>query len=336
MKTFMRPSGTCEFTSRPTPSPVAQPEAWERPDSIRFLSVCAFAALLSVAPAFAQQPNFSQGFGGAPQNPQRSMAERAAFSAAVNEADPAARVSAIQQFLIEYPNSTLRQPAISQMMLAKQAVRAAGNAPPAANRPEAASVLAPASPPVAQPAAAPAYGAPRPSLLDQTAKRAEITITPLAMTIKADNSALSQILHDISGSTGMKVEGLEKDERVFGTYGPGDAHTVLLSLLQGSGYNVLMVGQTASGAPRELSLTQRSTGPGASPGSVQVQRNSQEDEEPDSDPDIPQTVPEPQPPQLINQQPSGAPQPQEGRNPIELQQEMMRARQQQMQQQNPQ
>ena len=314
MNTSMRPSRTSESASLPAAPVVAGFNVRLRPAQPgRLLIACALATVFSIAPCLAQQPNFSQGFGGIPHGAQHDPAERAAFSAAVNEPDPATRVSAIQQFLITYPNSALRQPAIGQMMIAKQAVRAAsGNSGAAPNRPEAASAPPTTTATMAQPAAAPAYGAPRASLLDQTAKHADITVTPRAMTIKADNSTLSQILHDISGTTGMKVDGLGKDERVFGTYGPGDPHEVLLSLLEGSGYNVMMVGQTASGAPRQLTLTQRATSPSAAAGSAQVQRN-QEEEEPDADPDVPQSVPEPQQPQLINQPPP--PPSQEGSNP---------------------
>ena len=48
------------------------------------------------------------------------------------------------------------------------------------------------------------------------------------------------------------------DERIFGTYGPGPARDVLSQLLDGSGYNVLMVGDRGAGTPRRIVLTIRS------------------------------------------------------------------------------
>jgi hypothetical protein len=72
------------------------------------------------------------------------------------------------------------------------------------------------------------------------------------LTIDAANSSLQQILKDVSTATGVKVEGLSSDERVFGTYGPGLARDVLSELLQGSGYNMIMVGDLGQGAPRKI------------------------------------------------------------------------------------
>ena len=59
--------------------------------------------------------------------------------------------------------------------------------------------------------------------------------------VNADNSALSGILHDISAKTGMTVDGLSRDQRIFGSYGPS-AREVLSALLDGLGYNVMMAG----------------------------------------------------------------------------------------------
>jgi hypothetical protein len=78
--------------------------------------------------------------------------------------------------------------------------------------------------------------------------------------IDATNSSLEQILHDVSTDTGAKVEGMRSDERVFGTYGPGPANEVLSQLLNGSGYNVLMIGDQGEGTPRQIMLSARPTG----------------------------------------------------------------------------
>ncbi len=70
--------------------------------------------------------------------------------------------------------------------------------------------------------------------------------------IDATNSSLHQIMKDVATITGTKVEGLGPDERVFGAYGPGLARDVLSQLLQGAGYNVLMIGDQGKGAPRQI------------------------------------------------------------------------------------
>jgi hypothetical protein len=48
--------------------------------------------------------------------------------------------------------------------------------------------------------------------------------------------------------------------RIFGAYGPGQPRDVLSQLLEGSGYNVLMIGDQGQGAPRQIVLTPRRSG----------------------------------------------------------------------------
>jgi hypothetical protein len=310
----------------------------------RLLSVIAFVVLLTVAATQAQQVQFSRGFQGPGQNANPSPAESKAYAAAMSQPDPAAKVSAIQQFLINYPNSTLRQPAIAEMMMAKRALQGTGSPassminPAMPSQPAPAAAFAPAVPASAPaesvPMAPQAYGAPAKSLLQEAPKPAKVTVAAHSLTIMADNSALSQILQEISGSTGMKVDGLSQDQRIFGSYGPGDAREVLLALLEGSGYNVVMMGDTGSGAPRELSLTQRAAATTASSGPAAKTTGEEED---DSE-DVQQTPqPEPvQPQPVVNQPPPGGLQNPDGtqpRTPQEMQQDFLRLRQQQQQQQ---
>lgn len=99
--------------------------------------------------------------------------------------------------------------------------------------------------------------------------------------IDAANSSLQQILDDISSTTGAKVEGMDKDERVFGSYGPGQARDVLSQLLEGSGYNVLMIGDQGQGTPRQIVLSVRTSG-----GPPQARTNPTADE--DSEDEQPQ------------------------------------------------
>jgi hypothetical protein len=84
---------------------------------------------------------------------------------------------------------------------------------------------------------------------------ATITWDSHGLSIQADNSSLRQILDDVAAVTGAKVEGLGPDQRIFGEYGPGRANDVLSQLLQGSGYNVLMIGDQGQGTPRKVLLT---------------------------------------------------------------------------------
>jgi len=79
--------------------------------------------------------------------------------------------------------------------------------------------------------------------------------------IDAANSSLQQILKAVSADTGAKVQGLGADQRIFGTYGPGPARDVLSQLLDGTGYNVLLIGDQGEGTPREIVLSAQPTGP---------------------------------------------------------------------------
>ncbi|MDE3200895.1 MAG: hypothetical protein KGN79_08240, partial [Acidobacteriota bacterium] len=86
--------------------------------------------------------------------------------------------------------------------------------------------------------------------VNDSAEPAKVTWDSHGLEIRAANSSLIQILHDYAVATGSKIEGLSKDERIFGTYGPGSANEVLTRLLNGSGYNVLMFGDLGQGTPR--------------------------------------------------------------------------------------
>jgi hypothetical protein len=78
--------------------------------------------------------------------------------------------------------------------------------------------------------------------------------------VKADDSSLNQILREISRLTGMRIVGGVADQRVFGNYGPAAPATVLQTLLDGTGTNMLLKGNVAA-APLELVLTPRTGGP---------------------------------------------------------------------------
>jgi hypothetical protein len=209
-------------------------------------------------------------------------------------------------------------------------------------------------PSAAKPAVQQAPAAPVPpqpsSLLDQPAQPAQVQFEGGKLSVKADNATLSGILHEISSKTGMKVDGLSGDQRIFGSYGPASPREVVASLLDGLAYNVVMVGRMGNGAPREVILSPRSGGI-IQNSPAMVARQVQQDENGDSGdngddntpPDMPDTSP--LPPRPVNSpEMNAAPQAQSEqapasggvKTPQQLLQELQELRSRQMQQQNPQ
>lgn len=126
-------------------------------------------------------------------------------------------------------------------------------------------------------------------------KPAEATVVwdSRGLLIQASNSSLDQILKDVSLKTGVKVEGIGADERIFGTYGPGPARDVLSQLLDGSGYNILMVGDQGEGTPRRIVLSGRPNGPAPPPGNPNPVVSNDNDAENDQDSEARQFEPNP-------------------------------------------
>jgi hypothetical protein len=149
--------------------------------------------------------------------------------------------------------------------------------------------------------------------------------------IDAQNSSLKQILQDVATATGAKVEGLGSDQRIFGGYGPGPARDVLSSLLQGSGYNVLMIGDLGQGTPRQILLTSRHAGD-AQAAEKDSQQASNEDESDENDQSQSETEPQPQPPMSTRPPfvPGNPP-----RTPQQIMQQMQQRQQRQQQGQPP-
>jgi hypothetical protein len=117
----------------------------------------------------------------------------------------------------------------------------------------------PATPPTALAGqAVPATQQPAVPALD-TPRHAEVILTHGLLQIRADNSSLNQILRSISHVTGMKITGGVEEQRVFGTYGPAPLSTILATLLDGTGANILLLGGNA-GTPPTLVLTSRAGG----------------------------------------------------------------------------
>jgi hypothetical protein len=137
--------------------------------------------------------------------------------------------------------------------------------------------------------------------LQQPAKDAQIIFGNGNLSIHADNSSLAAILQQVAGTSGMKIEGLGGDERVFGNFGPGAPRDVLADLLAGTAYNQVLLGDLSNGAPRELILTPARSG-GAPVPSPAPQANANAD---DNEPEAVETPPPPppEPPAGSTQQP---------------------------------
>jgi hypothetical protein len=144
----------------------------------------------------------------------------------------------------------------------------------------------------------------------------------------------------VAKATGATVEGLNSDQRVFGTYGPGPARDVISQLLDGSDYNVLMVGDIGQGTPRQIMLSAQPKGP--APAVADNQSNSDENADAQDQPQ-PQPQPPPQqPPAIRNGFNPGAGAGAAPRTPQQIMQEMQQRQQQieqlqqqQLQQNNP-
>jgi hypothetical protein len=187
----------------------------------------------------------------------------------------------------------------------------------------------PAAQPAPQPAPALAPAAPPLPNWPANNKPAEASVVwdSHGLLIQASNSSLDQILKDVSLKIGAKVEGMGADERVFGTYGPGPARDVLNELLEGSGYNILMVGDRGQGTPRRIVLSGRATVPSKPSGNANPGANNENDAESDQEA---RQAPEPEPPQPNQpQMPASNPGPP---GPVRTPQQIFRDRQQQIQQ----
>jgi hypothetical protein len=204
---------------------------------------------------------------------------------------------------------------------APQAIKPAQQQKAAA--PEAIAAPSPASP-------APIWPA------NQPPNQAKVSWDGRGLEIEASNSSLNQILHQVAADTGARLEGLTQDQRVFGTYGPGPESDVLLKLLDGSGYNVLIIGGREADTPLEIVLSVRSTVIPQTAANNQNRSHSKDDEvgkqrEPEPQPVYSPEPPRPQP----TQNPFGNGEPQ--RDSMQFMQEILQRQQkidQQQQQEN--
>jgi hypothetical protein len=130
---------------------------------------------------------------------------------------------------------------------------------------------------------------------------ATIAWNAAGLRIEASNASLQQILKEVSTLTGSAVEGLGSDERVYGVYGPGPVREVLAKLFDGSGYNLLLIGDSGQGTPRQILLTSRdgkSNTAAAKAG--KTDDDDTDDVEPEEQPQQPAQPLPGQPPQIRN------------------------------------
>ena len=90
---------------------------------------------------------------------------------------------------------------------------------------------------------------------------AQIIFRDGTLLIRANNSDLNQILRGVAQASGMVLSGSALNTRVYGVYGPLDPIEVITELLRGQQLNMMMVGRTLVGAPRELLLTPQEGAP---------------------------------------------------------------------------
>jgi hypothetical protein len=166
------------------------------------------------------------------------------------------------------------------------------------------------------------------SMLLQPAQEARIVFTNNSLAIHAENSSLTAILHQFSTTSGMRITGLGNDERVFGSFGPGAPRDVLADLLNGTAYNLVLLGDLSNGAPRELILSPATHGADA-PAVAAAPTPTTDDSAPEPEADIPQ----PPPPPDVSPAPVTPPGQPGVRTPQQLFEQLQQMRQQQQQQQ---
>jgi hypothetical protein len=87
-----------------------------------------------------------------------------------------------------------------------------------------------------------------------TPHAAQVSFRDGLLEVRANDSSLHQILRSVARRTGMKITGGVADQRVFGDYGPAPASSVLATLLDGTGVNMLLQ-TTPAQVPESLVLT---------------------------------------------------------------------------------
>lgn len=153
-------------------------------------------------------------------------------------------------------------------------------------KPEAATVAPVAPPPPLRPAEQP----PNPATID---------FNNGLLSVRAQNSSLVNILVQIQHRTGLVIDGLSHDQRIYGQYGPGSISTTLTALLDGSGYDFIIVGGGSGGAAPKLILSTPASNGAVTPPPVANTEATPPASDDQADPADPTAPPEPKSPQEI-------------------------------------
>jgi hypothetical protein len=160
----------------------------------------------------------------------------------------------------------------------------------------------------AQVAEAPQTPPPAPTLEQQPPTPPQVSYQNGQLTIDSQNATLSQVLHSVQTQTGASVDMPPGagSERVVAKLGPGQPKDVLASLLNGSKFNYVILGEANnSGAVQKVILMAKSASTGGAtpgttpPNNIQPPTPSQALEPPDEE--IPQNDPEPEVQQMPGQ-----------------------------------
>jgi hypothetical protein len=190
----------------------------------------------------------------------------------------------------------------------------------------------PAPLPAVQPSVTPPAPPPPDWPANDSPSAASVTWDSRGLSVVAANSSLVQIMKAVSADTGASLDGLSKDQRIFGIYGPGSARDVITQLLDGSGYNVLMVGDMGQGTPRQIILTPQTPG-GPEPPGARNQQSSPNEEDTEAEQEPP---PQPEPAAQAPNGTGAASPPVPVRSQEQILQELRERQQQAAQQQQPQ
>lgn len=202
--------------------------------------------------------------------------------------------------------SVARTATLLAVLAALAAARLDAQAVPSAPVPAKAGAPVAAPVPAPVPAAAPTPDPAWPA--NAAATPAVVQWDSHGLQISAKNASLREILTEVSSRTGATLEGMGADERVFGEYGPGPAKEVLAQVLNGSAYNVMLIGDQGQGTPRQIVLSTRSASSptqGQQHG-MQPAQNNAADDDPEpvvDDTPIQQPPPMPRPPMTPNSNP---------------------------------
>jgi hypothetical protein len=158
-----------------------------------------------------------------------------------------------------------------------------------------------AKPQAAVVAPAPVVPPPPPRPAEQPPNPATIQFNNGLLTVRAQNSSLVNILTQIQHQTGLVIDGLGHDQRVYGQYGPGNISTTLSALLDGSGYDFVIVGGGSGHAAPRLILSTPGSGGAATtaPPAVVSNQDASPANGDQSDPADPTAPPQPKSPQEI-------------------------------------